>query len=108
MGDGSVQVGTMSIKVPNRTGGPVEIMMRPHRIRITDAAEGEGGLVNRIDGIIRRVTFVGDLLQYHVDVEGSEIIVEAASDHGRGIRNVGMPVTLSWRIEDTMVFARNA
>ena len=56
----------------------------------------------------QRVTFVGDLLQYHVDVEGSEIVVEAASDHGRGIRNVGMPVTLLWRVEDTMVFGRSA
>ena len=36
-GDGTVQVGKMAIKVPVRTSGPVEIMMRPHRIRIMEA-----------------------------------------------------------------------
>ena len=107
-GDGTVQVGKMAIKVPVRTSGPVEIMMRPHRIRIMEAEnESAGDTANRMHGTIKRVTFVGDLLQYHVDVEGSEIIVEAASDHGRGIRKVGMPVRLTWRVEDTMVFGRN-
>lgn len=108
-GDGTIQVGGIALKVPTRTSGPVDIMMRPHRIRLLEATRDPADdSTNQIHGTIKRVTFVGDLLQYHVDVEGSEIIVEAASDHGRGIRNVGMPVTLSWRVEDTMVFGRSA
>jgi putative spermidine/putrescine transport system ATP-binding protein len=107
-GDGTAQIGMMSIKIPSRVAGPVEIMMRPHRIRLLDASrESAGDATNLVHGVIKRVTFVGDLLQFHVDVEGFEIIVEAASDHGRGIRNAGTPVTLSWRVEDTMVFGRN-
>jgi len=107
-GEGTVQVGSISLKVPTRASGPVEIMVRPHRIRLVEATPAPAGdAVNQVHGTIKRVTFVGDLLQYHVGVEGSEIVVEAASDHGRGIRNVGMPVTLAWRVEDTMVFGRD-
>jgi putative spermidine/putrescine transport system ATP-binding protein len=106
--EGTVQVGQMSIKVPTRTTGPVEIMVRPHRMRLLEATqEFAAGAENRVQGVIKRVTFVGDLLQFHVEVEGSEIIVEAPSDHGRGIRNVGTPVTVAWRVEDTMVFGRH-
>jgi len=68
------------------------------------ASEG----TNRLAGRLARVTFIGDLLQYHVDVGGTEIVVEAASDHGRGFRAVGTPVAVIWRIEDTMVFGRGA
>ncbi|MBZ6074690.1 ABC transporter ATP-binding protein [Microvirga puerhi] len=108
-GDGTVSVGGATLRVPGRPNGPVEIMMRPHRVRLADvdaSPAGEG--TNRLDGRLTRVTFVGDLLQYHVDVNGAELIVEAASDHGRFFRAVGTPVTLSWRIEDTMVFRRAA
>ncbi|MFC4171930.1 ABC transporter ATP-binding protein [Microvirga sp. GCM10011540] len=110
-GDGTVNVGSMSVQVPGRPGGNVEIMVRPHRIRLLDAdaaqgASGEG--TNLLSGRLTRVTFVGDLLQYQVDVGGTEIVVEAASDHGRGIRSVGSPVALAWRVEDTMVFGRSA
>ncbi|MCB8819801.1 ABC transporter ATP-binding protein [Microvirga rosea] len=110
-GDGTAIAGGAVLRIPSRAQGPVEIMMRPHRVRLTDsdgasASGGEG--TNRLDGRLSRVTFVGDLLQYHVDVSGTELVVEAASDHGRVFRAVGAPVSLMWRVEDTMVFGRTA
>ncbi|MGO4571518.1 ABC transporter ATP-binding protein [Microvirga sp. 2TAF3] len=107
-GDGTVFIGSAAVRVPGRPGGNVEIMVRPHRIRLSDGDGAAGEGLNRLDGRLTRVTFVGDLLQYHVDVGGMEMVVEAASDHGRGFRKVGAPVSLSWRIEDTMVFGRAA
>jgi putative spermidine/putrescine transport system ATP-binding protein len=110
-GDGRVAIGSMSVQVPGRPGGKVEIMIRPHRMRLVDVGSGEDAAsegVNRLAGSLTRVTFVGDLLQYHVDVGGTEIVVEAASDHGRGFRKVGAPVAVLWRVEDTMVFGRGA
>jgi putative spermidine/putrescine transport system ATP-binding protein len=80
-------------------------------MRLVEAGTGEDLATegaNRLAGRLTRVTFVGDLLQYHVDVGGTEIVVEAASDHGRGLRKVGASVALLWRVEDTMVFGRSA
>jgi putative spermidine/putrescine transport system ATP-binding protein len=79
-------------------------------MRLVEAGNGEEFAAegtNRLAGRLTRVTFVGDLLQYHVDVGGTEIVVEAASDHGHGLRKVGAPVAVLWRVEDTMVFGRN-
>ena len=58
-------------------------------------------------GTIKRVTFVGDLLQYHVDVEGSEISSKPRRITAVESARFGMPVRLTWRVEDTMVFGRN-
>jgi putative spermidine/putrescine transport system ATP-binding protein len=110
-GDGRVAVGSREARVPGRPGGMVEIMIRPHRMKLVEAGSGEDVAaegVNRVAGSLTRVTFIGDLLQYHVDVDGAEIVVEAASDHGRGFRTVGTPVAVLWRVEDTMVFGRGA
>ncbi|MGF9763932.1 ABC transporter ATP-binding protein [Microvirga sp. 0TCS3.31] len=110
-GDGRVTIGSMVVQVPARPGGNVEIMIRPHRMRLAEAGSSEDLATkgtNRLAGRLTRVTFVGDLLQYHVDVGGAEIVVEAASDHGRGLRKVGAPVVVLWRVEDTMVFGRSA
>lgn len=110
-GDGRVAIGSMEVRVPGRPGGAVEIMIRPHRMRLVEVDAGEDVAVegvNRVSGRLTRVTFVGDLLQYHVDVDGAEIVVEAASDHRRGFRKAGTPVAVLWRVEDTMVFGRGA
>jgi putative spermidine/putrescine transport system ATP-binding protein len=110
-GDGRVAVSSREVRVPGRPGGSVEIMIRPHRMKLVEAGSGEDVAtegVNRVTGSLTRVTFIGDLLQYHVDVDGTEIVVEAASDHGRGFRTVGTPVAVLWRVEDTMVFGRGA
>jgi putative spermidine/putrescine transport system ATP-binding protein len=112
-GDGRVSMGAdvAQVRVSGRPGGKVEIMVRPHRMKLAEIGTGEDVAsegTNRLAGRLARVTFIGDLLQYHVDVGGTEIVVEAASDHGRGFRAVGTPVAVIWRIEDTMVFGRGA
>jgi len=110
-GDGRVVIGSMAVRVPGRPGGMVEIMIRPHRMRLVEAGSAEDAAadgVNRVGGRLSRVTFIGDVLQYHVDIDGAEIVVETASDHGRGFRTVGTPVAVLWRVEDTMVFGRGA
>jgi putative spermidine/putrescine transport system ATP-binding protein len=110
-GNGRVTIGSMAVQVPGQPGGDVEIMIRPHRMRLAEARTGEDLATdgtNRLEGHLTRVTFVGDLLQYYVDVGGTEIVVEAASDHGYGLRKVGAPVAVLWRVEDTMVFGRSA
>jgi putative spermidine/putrescine transport system ATP-binding protein len=83
-------------------------MVRPHRIALGtgDAPAADG--VNRVSGVIRRVTYVGDLIEYSVDVDGLACTVEQPTTAARAPVAPGTDVALSWRIEDTLAFGASA
>jgi putative spermidine/putrescine transport system ATP-binding protein len=109
--DGTVAVGQNVIRSSDSIQKEaVDIMVRPHRIRIDwsgPQADHTNGL-NRMSGKLSRVTFVGDLVQYHVGIGEDEIIVEEATAGHRKLPEPGMPAWLSWKVEDTFVFGREA
>lgn len=78
--------------------GPVEILVRPHRIRFDEAAE------NTLQGTVSSVIFIGDLVQYCVRVGNDELVVEEATRRARKPVSVGDAVTLSWAAEDTLIY----
>ncbi len=91
--------------------GPVEIMMRPHRMRLAPAAtdrnvpdatpvQGQ----NSLRGVLERLTFIGDLVQYHIRVGDAEVMVEEATRRDQGAPCAGTPVDLTWQASDTLVF----
>ena len=53
---------------------------------------------------LSRITFVGDVIQYHFDVDGCEFIVEEFDEKGAGHPSPGEKAMLSWSVEDTLVF----
>jgi putative spermidine/putrescine transport system ATP-binding protein len=80
--------------------GAVDILVRPHRIRLQETGEA----ANKVQGTVSSITFIGDLVQYGVRVGGDEIVVEEATRRDRSPLAVGDGVTLGWSAEDTLVY----
>jgi putative spermidine/putrescine transport system ATP-binding protein len=88
-------------------GAGVLAMVRPHRIRMGEAADsGPGANLHR--GTVRRITFVGDALHYEVDVGQHVLVVESGTASGPHAHGLGDAVVLQWREEDTLTFAAAA
>jgi putative spermidine/putrescine transport system ATP-binding protein len=81
-------------------GEHVSVMLRPHRVRL-DRVTGEDSLRGRIVGI----TYLGDLIQFEVDLDGARLIAEQASGgEGSARLAAGDEVGVSWAPGDGMVF----
>jgi putative spermidine/putrescine transport system ATP-binding protein len=99
---GSAEFGGQRFSVPAGVDGPVNIMVRPHRIAIGANAVGDTGY--QFAATIVRAIFVGDILQYDIDVAGQVISVEVATRGGETVLAPGTAVSLSWRPQDVYVF----
>lgn len=86
--------------------GPVQLMVRPHRVTIAEARsaltlESER---NHLKGRVLRAIYAGDLLQYDVAL-GDEVFPVEVSTASHGTRiEPGAEVVLSWQVADTLVF----
>jgi len=104
--DGAVSLGGVSLAAPKGLSGPVEVMIRPHRIALApgpdDEASEAGGLCLR--GTIARAIFAGDIVQYDVDAAGQLFTVELATRGGEIVLEPGRAVTLTCRREDIFVY----
>jgi putative spermidine/putrescine transport system ATP-binding protein len=100
--NGSAEFAGQRFAVPSGLEGPVNIMVRPHRVAIGAAGGGEGR--HQFPATVVRVIFVGDILQYDVEVAGQLISVEVATRGGEAVLAPGTAVTVSWRPQDVYVF----
>ena len=95
---------SVAVARPPAEGASVDAMVRPHRVSLG----GEGG-ANALEGRVRRVVYVGDLVQIEVETAAGKILVEHGT-RGSSWRDVvvGASVRVSWAPEDTLAFAREA
>jgi putative spermidine/putrescine transport system ATP-binding protein len=100
--NGSAEFAGQRLPVPAGLDGPVDVMMRPHRIAIGAAASGETR--HQVTGTIARAVFVGDILQYDIDVAGQIVSVELSTRGNESLLAPGSPVSLSWAPHDVYVF----
>ncbi|SFI48648.1 putative spermidine/putrescine transport system ATP-binding protein [Bosea sp. OK403] len=84
--------------------GPATMMVRPHRVAIGTDDGARSGTANSLRGHVVRVTYVGDLLQYDVDIGGTSFMVEAATRGIAAAFRVRDAVRLEWQPADTLVF----
>ena len=100
--NGSAEFAGQRFAVAAGVDGPVNIMVRPHRVAIGPAGGGERR--HEFPSTIVRAIFVGDILQYDVDVAGQVISVELGTRGGEAVFAPGTAVTVSWRPQDVYVF----
>ncbi|MET3649005.1 ABC transporter ATP-binding protein [Phyllobacterium ifriqiyense] len=107
-GDDGIRIGSSTIRTAvSAEQGDVMVMVRPHRIHIDwdlAGADQQTETANRMAAPLSRVTFVGDVIQYHFDVDGSDFIVEQSTMKSQASHRPGEKAVLSWNIEDTLVF----
>jgi putative spermidine/putrescine transport system ATP-binding protein len=100
--DGNAEFAGQRLPVPAGLDGPVNIMIRPHRIAIGAFASGETR--HQVAGTIARAIFVGDILQYDVDVAGQTVSVELSTRGNESLLAPGTAVSLSWLPHDVYAF----
>jgi putative spermidine/putrescine transport system ATP-binding protein len=81
------------------------LFIRPERVEIVrgTAASGDPG-VNALAGNVRRCSFLGNILRYAVDLEGTApITVDLQNAAGVAPLPVGAPVVLRWPVSDSLI-----
>ena len=77
--------GSLRLRVASadlKPGAPVAVSIRPHQIELlsdqqAETAAGRGG--NLLPGVVHRVSYLGDGVDYQVRVEGSDVILRVAA-----------------------------
>lgn len=106
VGDGWAEAEGFKIALPKEATGPFDLMTRPHRVTLySHTGENRNGY-NQVSGVVERVTFIGDVVQTEVRVGKALITSEVSTTQAGPAFATGMTVSASWRIEDTLVFAR--
>jgi putative spermidine/putrescine transport system ATP-binding protein len=86
------------IRIARSANGPVQAMIRPHKIRLNDPSDER---VNRVAGTVEAVSFTGEQIRYYIKAKGNSFIVTSFSD-GLSFR-VGEDVAMSWAPQDVVV-----
>jgi spermidine/putrescine ABC transporter ATP-binding subunit len=97
----TLQVGQFALRAKARPGVTVDqsvsLFVRPERIAIGDAGS------NRVEGRVRRVSFLGSTVRYQVEIAPSAHVVVDVQNSGRKVLSVDDSVELGWAIEDSLV-----
>jgi len=79
------------------------LFVRPERISLHDNARaGPDTGINRVAGRVRRMSFLGNIVRYTVDVSGAEFTVDVQNSGARRFA-VDQPVALSWAVDDSLL-----
>jgi putative spermidine/putrescine transport system ATP-binding protein len=84
-------------------------MVRPHRVRILRGDGDPNGAENRAEGTVRRITYIGDIVQVEAETPLGRLAAEVsgAAAEWRGLAP-GAPVRFAWAAADTLAFAERA
>ena len=85
-------------------GSRASLFVRPERvaIRLPGAGERSG---NRVEGHVRRVSFLGNIVRYLVEAAPSTHVMVDMQNDGRPPLAVDTAIALGWAMEDSLILA---
>lgn len=91
---------------PTQATGRVNALIRPHRIRITSYRDRSlvSLQTNSATGRVADVAYIGDILQYDIDIDGSLLKVEVPTQSGGQQYRQGEPLMCEWLPDDMLIF----
>ena len=97
----TLRIGGLALRAKVRdaakVGQRVSLFARPERVAIG----GTGG--NSVEGRVRRVSFLGNIVRYQIEIASSTHVVVDVQNSGRKAYAVDDPIALGWAIEDSLV-----
>ena len=99
---GGVRAGPALLRAAAPASGPVQVFVRPHRIRLLDAA---GSADNILSGTVAALDYTGEAVQVVVDTPAGRVPVDVPTDTGawRSVQP-GQAVRVGWAAADTLCF----
>ena len=103
MADGVIVKARVKASPPTAPG----LFVRPERISLhgNSGASSEAGN-NRVTGRVRRMSFLGNIVRYAIDVYGAEFMVDVQNS-GSSRFAVDQTVTLSWAVNDSLLLEKS-
>jgi putative spermidine/putrescine transport system ATP-binding protein len=94
----------VAARVPGaaRIGEQRAVFVRPEKVLI---GESRGAAMNTLPGIVRRISFLGNVIRYGIEVAPSTMITVDAQNAGGERPPVGSEVMLHWPPADTLLLA---
>ncbi|WP_199770971.1 ABC transporter ATP-binding protein [Achromobacter sp. AONIH1] len=110
--DGAVRLGAGLYRCDTRglRRGKAKIVIRPHRIHVTSDRDRSlvSVVTNSAHGSVRRVTYIGDVVQYGIDIGVAELKAEVHTASGGHTVAAGDKVLCEWKPQDMIVFEGGA
>lgn len=88
------------------TSGEGQIAIRPHRISLTPNRDQSliSVTTNSARGKVARITYIGDIVQYEIEINGGCLKVEVPTTSGGHGFQLGDKLLCEWKPEDMLVF----
>jgi spermidine/putrescine ABC transporter ATP-binding subunit len=87
-------------------GPAATLFVRPERVALGPAADARAdAAVNRARGRIRRMSFLGNIVRYAIDIAPTATITVDVQNTGGPRLTPDEPVTVSWPVADSIVLA---
>ncbi len=97
----TLRIGGLAARAKMRDAATVgqraSLFVRPERVAIGDTTG------NRVEGRVRRVSFLGNIVRYQVEIAHTTHVVVDVQNSGRRAYGVDEPVKLGWSVEDSLV-----
>jgi putative spermidine/putrescine transport system ATP-binding protein len=88
------------------------LFVRPEKIGLTVPGGGasgnpsDGSNSNRLEGVVRRVSFLGNVVRYGIEAEEPELLVVDVQNAANGsLHEIGTAVVASWSPDDCRILA---